>query len=120
MARVPTAHAATRLIVRCGRDRVNIALDYFDATVNRVAAWAVGTRAMQKALCRALLEPPALKQMEAAGDYTGRLILSEELKSMPWEAAYAWFCLKNDAPAEASGVLDAVRGYEQAVTSKRV
>jgi L-rhamnose isomerase len=57
--------------------------------------------------------------MEAAGDYTGRLILSEELKSMPWEAAYAWFCLKNDVPAEASGVLDAVRGYEQAVTSKR-
>ena len=45
--------------------------------------------------------------------------LSEELKSMPWEAAYAWFCLKNDMPAEASGVLDAVRGYEQAVTSKR-
>lgn len=106
-------------IVRCGRDRVNIALDYFDATINRVAAWAVGTRAMQKALCRALLEPPALRRMEAGGDYTGRLILSEELKSMPWEAAYAWFCLKNDAPAEASGVLDAVRGYEHAVTSKR-
>ncbi len=106
-------------IVRCGRDRVNIALDYFDATINRVAAWAVGTRAMQKALCRALLEPPALRRMEAAGDCTGRLILSEELKSMPWEAAYAWFCLKNDVPAEASGVLNAVRDYEQAVTSKR-
>ncbi|MBP5584830.1 MAG: L-rhamnose isomerase [Lentisphaeria bacterium] len=106
-------------IVRCGRDRVNIALDYFDATINRVAAWAVGTRAMQKALCRALLEPPELKRMEAAGDYTGRLILSEEIKSMPWEAVYAWFCLKNDVPAEAAGVLDAVRGYEQNVTSKR-
>ena len=106
-------------IVRCGRDRVNIALDYFDATINRVAAWAVGTRAMQKALCRALLEPPALKRMEAAGDYTGRLILSEELKSMPWEAVYAWFCLKNDVPSEASSVLDAVRKYEQDVTSKR-
>ena len=107
-------------IVRCGRDRVNIALDYFDATVNRVAAWTVGTRAMQKALCRALLEPPALKRMEAAGDYTGRLILSEELKSMPWEAVYAWFCLKNGVPAEAAGVLDAVRDYERDVTSKRV
>ena len=107
-------------IVRCGRDRVNIALDYFDATINRVAAWAVGTRSMQKALCRALLEPPALKRMEAAGDYTGRLILSEELKSMPWEAAYAWFCLRNDVPAGPAGVLDAVREYEQAVTSKRV
>ena len=106
-------------IVRCGRDRVNIALDYFDATINRVAAWAVGTRAMQKALCRALLEPPALRRMEAAGDYTGRLILSEELKSMPWEAAYAWFCLKNGVPAEAAGVLDSVRKYEQDVTSKR-
>ena len=107
-------------IVRCGRERVNIALDYFDATINRVAAWAVGTRSMQKALCRALLEPPALKRMEAAGDYTGRLILSEELKSMPWEAAYAWFCLRNDVPAGPAGVLDAVREYEQAVTSKRV
>lgn len=106
-------------IVRCGRERVNIALDYFDATINRVAAWAVGTRAMQKALCRALLEPPALKRMEAAGDYTGRLILSEELKSMPWEAAYAWFCLRNDVPAEPADVLDAVRKYEQDVTSKR-
>jgi len=107
-------------IVRCGRDRVNIALDYFDATINRVAAWAVGTRAMQKALCRALLEPPALKRMEAAGDCTGRLILSEELKSMPWEAAFAWFCLRNNAPAEPAGVLDYVRKYEQDVTSKRV
>ena len=106
-------------IVRCGRERVNIALDYFDATINRVAAWAVGTRAMQKALCRALLEPPALKRMEAAGDCTGRLILSEELKSMPWEAVYAWFCLKNGVPAEAAGVLDAVREYERNVTSKR-
>ena len=106
-------------IVRCGHERVNIALDYFDATVNRVAAWAVGTRAMQKALCRALLEPPTLKKMEAAGDYTGRLILSEEAKSMPWEAVYAWFCLKNGVPAEAAGVLDAVREYERDVTSKR-
>jgi len=107
-------------VVRCGRERVNIALDYFDATINRVAAWAVGTRSMQKALCRALLEPPALKRMEAAGDYTGRLILSEELKSMPWEAAYAWFCLRNDVPSGPVGVLDAVREYEQAVTSKRI
>ena len=106
-------------IVRCGRERVNIALDYFDATINRVAAWAVGTRSMQKALCRALLEPPALKRMEAAGDYTGRLILSEELKSMPWDAAYKWFCMRNGAPTGPVGVLEAVREYEQAVTSKR-
>lgn len=107
-------------IVRCGREHVNIALDYFDATINRVAAWAVGTRSMQKALCRALLEPPALKRMEAAGDYTGRLILSEELKSMPWDAAYKWFCMRNGAPTGPVGVLEAVREYEQAVTSKRV
>ena len=64
-------------IVRCGRDRVNIALDYFDATINRVAAWAVGTRAMQKALCRALLEPPALKRMFPITVYT-----SEEPKAV--------------------------------------
>jgi len=105
--------------IRCGRERVNIALDYFDATINRVAAWAVGTRAMQKALCRALLEPPALRRMEAAGDYTGRLILSEEMKSLPWQAVYAWFCLRNGVPAEPADLLDAVREYEQNVTSKR-
>ena len=106
--------------VRCGRERVNIALDYFDATINRVAAWAVGTRSMQKALCRALLEPPALKRTEAAGDYTGRLVLSEELKSAPWEAVYAWFCLRSGMPADSAGLLDAVREYERDVTSKRV
>ena len=106
--------------IRCGRERVNIALDYFDATINRVAAWAVGTRSMQKALCRALLEPPTLKQAEATGDYTGRLVLSEELKSAPWEAVYAWFCLRGGTPADSAGLLDAVREYECNVTSKRM
>ncbi len=86
-------------IVRCGANRVNIGLDYFDASINRIAAWAVGTRNMQKALCKALLEPAAmLKKMETNGDYTHRLALTEELKSMPFAAVYDQFCLQTGKP----------------------
>ena len=66
--------------------RVHIGLDFFDASINRVAAWVIGTRNMQKALLRALLEPTAqMKQLELDGDYTARLAYLEELKAMPWQ-----------------------------------
>ncbi len=65
-------------------DRVHFGLDFFDASINRVAAWVVGTRALLKALLMALLEPTAmLREMEANGDLTGRLAWLEELKSLP-------------------------------------
>ncbi len=68
-------------------DRVHIGLDFFDASINRIAAWVIGTRNMKKALLRALLEPTAeLRKLEAAGDYTARLALLEEQKSLPWQA----------------------------------
>ena len=63
-------------------DRVHIGLDYFDASINRVAAWTIGMRNMLRALLFALLEPTArLHAAEAAGDYTTRLVLLEEIKS---------------------------------------
>ncbi len=70
-------------------DRVHIGLDFFDASINRVAAWVIGTRNMKKALLRALLEPTdQLRQLEASGDYTARLALLEEQKSLPWQAVW--------------------------------
>ena len=108
-------------IVRCGGldGRVNIALDYFDASINRIAAWVIGTRNMKKALLRALLEPvAALKQLEENGDYTARLALLEEQKSLPWQAVWEMYCQRHDAPA-GSQWLDNVRAYEKDVLAAR-
>lgn len=106
-------------IIRTDVNRVNIALDYFDATINRIAAWVIGTRNMQKALCKALLEPAeTLRAMERDADYTSRLALTEELKSMPFEAVYDYFCLKNGF-AVGYSFMDAIRKYEVNVTMQR-
>lgn len=80
-------------VVRCDAlDRVHLALDYFDASINRVAAWVVGARATQKALLYALLEPhKMLLEAEEAGDYTGRLALLEEVKGLPFGAVWNRF-----------------------------
>src|SRR5437588_363587 len=73
--------------------RVHIGLDYFDVSINRVAAWVIGTRCMLKALLIALLEPVALlRDRETAGDFTGRLALLEELKAMPFGAVWDYYC----------------------------
>ncbi len=107
-------------IVRCGATkRVNIGLDYFDATINRMAAWVIGTRNMQKALCKALLEPAAsLKKMEESFNYTERLAMLEELKAMPWQAVYDYFCETAEKPVGGS-VMQAIRKYENGIQSKR-
>jgi L-rhamnose isomerase len=99
--------------------RTHIGLDFFDASINRIAAWVIGTRAMIKALLVALLEPTAkLREMEAAGDYTGRLALLEELKMMPFGAVWDYHCERSEVP---SGMrwLDEVRRYEREVLSQR-
>ena len=84
-------------------DKVHIGLDFFDASINRIAAWVIGTRNTKKALLRALLEPTErLRQAEAAGDYTARLALLEEQKSLPWQAVWEAWCLRHDVPADAS------------------
>ncbi|RYD41418.1 MAG: L-rhamnose isomerase, partial [Verrucomicrobiaceae bacterium] len=73
-------------------DRTHIGLDFFDASINRIAAWTIGTRNTLKALLMALLEPPALAAAEKMGDYTTRLALLEEIKSLPWGAVWDAYC----------------------------
>lgn len=99
--------------------RVHIGLDFFDASINRIAAWTVGTRNALKALLLALLEPIGqLRGQEVAADYTGRLVLMEELKSLPFGAAWDEYCVRKGAPV-GYAVLDAIRGYERTELSKR-
>jgi L-rhamnose isomerase len=100
-------------------DRVHIGLDFFDASINRVAAWVIGTRSMLKALLLALLEPAAkLREMEAQGDFTARLAWLEELKMLPSSAVWDYYCLKQDVPAGPAW-LARVRTYEQDVLQQR-
>lgn len=100
-------------------NRVHIGLDYFDASINRIAAWVIGTRAMQRALLAALLEPFALlRGLERAGDYTGRLALQEALKGLPAGAAWDYFCLQHDLPVDTAFMAE-IRAYEAAVLAKR-
>lgn len=100
-------------------DKVHIGLDFFDASINRIAAWVIGTRNAKKALLRALLEPvETLKKLENSVDYTARLALLEEQKSLPWQAVWEAWCLRHDVPAGASWLSD-VRHYEQQILSQR-
>jgi len=112
--------ALTQEIVRGGfLERVHIGLDFFDASINRVAAWVIGTRSLLKALLLALLEPiERLRELEAEGDFTARLTLFEELKSMPFGAVWDYYCLQQDVPIEGEW-LPVVRRYEAEVLSKR-
>ncbi|MDA1044240.1 MAG: L-rhamnose isomerase [Verrucomicrobia bacterium] len=100
-------------------NRVHIGLDFFDASINRVAAWVIGTRAMQKALLLAMLEPiDTLRQLELDGDYTARLALLEECRTLPFGLVWDYCCERNGVPPE-SGWLREVRSYEKNVLSKR-
>ena len=100
-------------------DRVHLGLDYFDASINRVAAWVIGTRNFQKALLMALLEPRArLREAEAEGDFTTRLALQEEAKSMPFGAVWDFACEHAGVPV-GEAWLEQVRRYEREVLSKR-
>lgn len=99
--------------------RVHIGLDFFDASINRIAAWVIGTRSMIKALMIALLEPTAtLRKAEAEGDHTSRLALLEEYKTLPLGAVWDYYCQKQNVPV-GSEWLTAVKEYEQSVLSKR-
>ena len=100
-------------------NRVHIGLDFFDASINRVAAWVVGTRNMLKALLVALLEPfEHLQRLEAIGDLTSRLVLMEEQKSMPFAAVWDYYCSKSSVPV-GSAWLNEVKQYEVDVLQGR-
>ncbi|MBE6379301.1 MAG: L-rhamnose isomerase [Lentisphaerae bacterium] len=98
--------------------RVHIGLDYFDASINRIGAWAIGARAMQKALLAAALEPTQLlKEVEAAGDNTSRLALLEDCKNLPFGAMWQAYCEYCKVPG--ADWLKQVKEYEKNVLSKR-
>jgi L-rhamnose isomerase len=100
-------------------DRVHIGLDYFDASINRVAAWVIGARNTLKALLMALLEPAdTLRTMELNGDFTGRLVLMEELKGLPFGAVWDYYCLQAGVPV-GEAYLDVIRSYEKKVLAER-
>ncbi|MED4225888.1 L-rhamnose isomerase [Neobacillus cucumis] len=100
-------------------DRVIIGLDFFDASINRVAAWTIGTRNMIKALLSALLVPNEyLKQLQEEGNFTERLALMEEFKTYPFGAVWDYYCEKMGVPVRESW-LEEVKAYEQEVLLKR-
>ena len=97
----------------------HIGLDFFDASINRVAAWVVGTRNTIKALLRAMLEPvEALKQAELDGDYTTRLALTEEFKSYPFGAVWDYYCAQQGVPVREQWIKE-VKSYEQDILQSR-
>ena len=107
-------------IIRCDAlDRVNIGLDYFDASINRIGAYVIGSRATQKCFLQALLEPlSALREYEKNGQFFERLALLEESKGLPWNAVWDYFCLKNNVPVGEEFITE-IQKYEKEVTSKR-
>ena len=107
-------------IIRCNAlDRVHIGLDYFDASINRIGAYVIGSRATQKCLLQGLLEPiKVLREYEAKDQLFERLALLEESKNLPWNAVWDMFCLKNNVPVGESFIQE-IKKYEAAVTSKR-
>jgi L-rhamnose isomerase len=99
--------------------RVHIGLDFFDASINRVAAWVIGTRNALRALLMALLEPiDQMHELEVSGDYTLRLAMLEELKGMPFGAVWDFYCLQQGTPIGVS-FTDEIRAYERRVLSLR-
>ena len=100
-------------------NRIRIALDYFDASMNRIGAWVLGARSTQKALLAALLEPEAkLRAAESQGDYFARLALLEETKLLPLGAVWDYFCLSNSVPAGEEWITE-IHRYEHDTLSKR-
>lgn len=112
--------AITREIVANNvEDRVHVGLDFFDASINRVAAWTIGVRNTLRGLLTGLLEPTEMiRKAELEGDYTTRLALQEEAKTLPIGAVWDEFCRRNDSPVGAAWLND-IRSYERDVLSLR-
>jgi len=106
-------------IVRCGLDRVYMALDFFDASINRIAAWVVGFSSWQKALLAALLTPhDMLKKFQEENRMTELMVLSEEMKMLPFGEVWEEYCRVCDVPTQSSW-LDDIKEYERNVLLKR-
>ena len=114
-----TTAIAQEIIRANAIDKVHIGLDYFDASINRIAAWVIGMRNMSKALLLALLEPrKQLVDAENTFDYTARLALLEEEKSLPWSAVWDYFCQQQNVPVGIDWLSD-VRAYEKQILEVR-
>ena len=106
-------------IIRCGIDNVFIALDYFDASINRIAAWVTGFRNLQKALLFAMLQPvDELKKLQDEGNFTKLLVMQEELKTMPFGDIWDHYCAVCGKPSDGKWYAD-VEAYENAVLKNR-
>ena len=115
----PTLDLFSEIVRADALNRVHYGLDYFDGTLNRIGAYVIGSRAAQKCMLRALLEPTArLRQYELADMKFQRLAMLEECKTLPWNAVYDMFCLRNNVPVGESFIPE-VEKYEAEVTSKR-
>ncbi len=112
--------AITQEIVRNDAlERIHIGLDYFDASINRIAAWTIGARNTLRALLVALLEPRAtLMQYEVEGDFSSRLALQEELKLMPFSAVWDYYCLLKNVPV-GMAFMNVIKDYEKNELSRR-
>ena len=113
--------AIAQEIVRSGqKDRVHMGLDYFDASINRIGAYVVGIRSAQKAMLQALLEPTdKLRDFEKQDRNFERMAYLEELKAMPWNALYNYYCQQQGAPV-GDAYIKEIQEYEEQITSKRV
>ena len=109
---------ALEVITSGSLDRVHLGLDYFDASINRVAAWVIGTRNVLRALLVALLEPPEIRAAERAGDYTERLAFQEEAKTLPFGAIWDLYCQRQGVPV-GERWLDEIWRYEREVLAQR-
>ena len=98
--------------------RVHLGLDYFDASINRLAAWVIGARNLLRALLFALLEPTAIRAAEIAGDHTARLALQEEARALPFGAVWDYYCESKGVPVGEAWLVE-VKAYEKNVLSKR-
>jgi len=115
----PTMNLCKEIVRADALDRVHFGLDYFDASINRIGAYVIGSRAAQKSMLCALLEPvAAIREMELQGRGFQRLAMLEEAKSMPWPAVWDMYCLKNDVPV-GEGFIPEIESYEANVTSRR-
>lgn len=115
----PTLDLFSEIVRADALNRVHYGLDYFDGTLNRIGAYVIGSRAAQKCMIRALLEPIAtLRKYELADQRFQRLALLEECKVLPWNAVYDMFCLRNNVPVGESYIKE-IEKYEADVTSKR-
>jgi L-rhamnose isomerase len=116
----PTKDMLAEVAQSGAMDRIAIGMDFFDASINRIAAWTIGARNTKKALLMGLLQPRAkLIAAETAGDLASRLALQEDAKSLPWGAVWAEFCLRNNTAPDGAW-FPAVKTYERDVLSRRV